>query len=307
MSENSESTDENAWCDSEFWNVNCLFSLIVLPNLVLWLLVCIPMCVYIRNEDKHKKWWWNLLHIRYFLMWIIIISMVISEFTWSTVQSCQCKCYSCFMRISVYLFIFILWYWFLYNHESKYKVEYQYFENVYKLSQAQEYLSKLNEAQPRITFIAQNYRMETMENDNGEYQERRNTVRYDETLLYNHKPLEELQILNIDGVTRVRLIKGFVFDSEELKSEHYARYSEFKARSRNVNELMDAEEVIHIPDFCDRILVIPESSDVPFWMNKTWFWTATFFFLSMPYQLLFKLRTKKLKYHIEKNIVSVDS
>ena len=76
MSENSESTEENAWCDSEFWNVNCLFSLIVLPNLVLWLLVCIPMCIYIRNEDKHKKWWWNLLHIRYFLMWIVIISMV---------------------------------------------------------------------------------------------------------------------------------------------------------------------------------------------------------------------------------------
>ena len=301
----SESVEETSWCDSEFWNMNCLFSLLVLPNMILWLLVCIPMCVYIRNEDKHKKWWWNLLHIRYFLMWIVIISMGISEFTWSTVESCQCKCYFCFMRISAYLFIFILWYWFLYNHESKYKVEYEYLENVYTLSQALEYLSKLNEAKPRISFIAQNYRIETIENDNGEYRERRNTVRYDETRLYNHKPLEALQTLTIDCITRVRFTKGFVFDSEELKQEHYDKYSEFKTRSKNINELMDAEEDIDIQDFCDRILVIPDGCDLPFWMNKTWFWIATFLFLSLPYQLFFKLRTRKLHYHIKKNLVSV--
>ena len=305
----AESDGENllGWCDSEFWKVDCVYSIIVLPNLILWLFALIPMYPYLCTGVDHKKWYWNPLNLRYFAVWIIIISMVITESHYSTIQSCQCICVYCFIRISVYIYIFIVWFWFLYKHELKFEVEYECFKNFYTHSQAQAYFTKLHLAKPIITFTAQNYIMETVETDEGLSEERNDTCRFDQTYIYNHKIPEDLQTLSIDGVTRVKLTKGFVFENDALKYDHYAKYHEFTQRSKVSDNLMDVKEEIYIPDFQDRILVIPDGSDIPFWLNKTYFWMAKFLFLSLPYQWLFKQRTKKAKYHIKKILVSLET
>ena len=305
----SENDDDKlfGWCDSEFWKLDCLSSLLILPNLIMWLFWCIPLLSHLWSNEDDKKWWSNPFLLRYLVLWIVIISVAIAESNYSTIQLCQCMCVFCFIRIFVYFYIFFVWFWFLYNHESIYKVEYQYFKNVFTLSQAQDYLMKLHMTNPRITFTAQNFVMETVHTHDGQYEQRKDTFRFEQTHLYNHKVSEEWKNLSIDGTTRVKLTKGFVFDYDALKYDHYAKYHEFKQRSRVRNHHMDAKEEIHIPDFVERILVIPDGCDLLFWLNKTYFWMSTFFFLSLPYQWLFKWRTKNTKYHIEKSLVSLET
>ena len=107
-------------------------------------------------------------------------------------------------------------------------------------------------------------------------------------------------------VTRVKLTKCFDFIDDQLKAEHKAKFKAFYWNSKR-DKNIDTREDVHLPGFHERILVVPDGKRNPFWMNIVCFWIATFFLMSLPYQLLFKWKTEKIQYCIKKSIDSVNA
>ena len=295
---------------------NIYWSSLIIPSTILlhsiaWLFFAIPQISYCISKKK----WMEPVQVRYYIMWIVIVAMAITEDTSNstTIEFCHCNCntFECLTRIAIYIFLFIIWSWFLYNPSSKFTHEYGYLDNVYTCSQAKDYLKELQKAKPEITFYAINYHMKTKSSpgSGGTRQVRYNTDSFQETHFYNHLIQESMQCVpnfSSDVVTRVKLTKSFEFIDDHLKAEHEAKFKAFYWNSKR-DEKIDTREEVHFSGFHERILIVPDGKHKPIWMNKVCLWIATFFLMSLPFQLLFKWRTEKVQYCINKRIDSVNA
>ena len=261
-----------------------------------------------------KQKWFQPVQMRYYAMWIIIIAMVYTEITSNstTIQLCSCKGETslCLTRIAVYIFLFIVWSWLIYNQKSKFKHEYGYLGNVYTCTQAMDYLKELQKAKPTIIFYAVNYHIWTESSGDRGYKEVKYiTDQLQETHFYNHHIKQSMFCFPkfpTNVVTRLRLSKSFEFINDQLKAEHEAKFKSFHWNSKR-DEKIDTFQEVHFQGFLERILVVPDNIHKPIWMNKAFFWIATFFLMSLPYQLLFKWKTEKIQYGIKKRIDSVNA
>ena len=289
--------------------------LVVIPSMILFALIILIFISIPHVCCFSKQKWLKPVQMRYYIMWIIIIAMVITEHISdsNTIELCQCNgdTILCLTRFTVYVFLAIIWSWFLYNPSSKFTHEYGYLDNVYTCSQAKDYLKELQKAKPEITFYAINYHMKTKSSpgSGGTRQVRYNTDSFQETHFYNHLIQESMQCVpnfSSDVVTRVKLTKSFEFIDDHLKAEHEAKFKAFYWNSKR-DEKIDTREEVHFSGFHERILIVPDGKHKPIWMNKVCLWIATFFLMSLPFQLLFKWRTEKVQYCINKRIDSVNA
>ena len=261
-----------------------------------------------------KQKWFQPIQMRYYVMWIIIIAMVYTESTSNstTIQLCSCKGETslCLTRIAVYIFLFIVWSWLIYNQKSKFKHEYGYLGNAYTCTQAMDYLKELHKAKPIIIFYAVNYHIRRESSGDRGYREVKYiTDQLQETQFYNHQIQQSMFCFPnfpTNVVTRLRLKKSFEFIDDQLKAEHEAKFKSFHWNSKR-DEKIDTFQEVHFQGFLERILVVPDNVRKPIWMNKACFWIATFFLMSLPYQLLFKWKTEKIQYGIKKRIDSVNA
>ena len=302
--------DETKVC---FWNMDwaLVMSLsIFMLQYIVWIFFLIP---HIPSMCCSKLKWLKPVQMRYYVKWIIIIAMMITELISdsTTIELCHCNgnTFLCLTRITVYVFLFFMWSWFIYNPSLKFKHEYAYLANVYTCSQAKDYLQELQKAKPVITFYAINYHLRTEHDSNGGTMEQRyNTDQFQETHFYNHyiQSMPDIPHFSSNLVTRMKLTKCFDFIDDQLKAEHKAKFQSFHMNSWRDEEI-DTREEVHFPGFTERILVVPDNEGKPIWMNKACFWIATFFLMSLPYQLLFKWKTEKIQYCINKRIDSVNA
>lgn len=78
-------------------------------------------------------------------------------------------------------------------------------------------------------------------------------------------------------------------------------------KTQHLNVFYDFERKDSVPNHHSDVVLCPNSNSVPFWINESFFWCATFLQLSWLYRWLFISCTRPLKYTLIKKVFCDDS
>ena len=202
--------------------------------------------------------------------------------------------------------------------ESYFSREYGYLSKLGDSGYASDYLKSLRETAPHLVMRAECYHYETRTrvvtytDGNGNLNTRLETytvrvVTHSDAELFRYSywvdnSKERLEYNETYGVTKIKLKNSIIAGDSETRELLDAAQAAFRERNRDIDEYMDYQLDITVDGFEKRMASYTDPSRKSWWIKKRYFWLATFLTFTWPYRWLFRARTGRAKYKVEKSI-----
>ncbi|KAK3724928.1 hypothetical protein QZH41_005686 [Actinostola sp. cb2023] len=202
--------------------------------------------------------------------------------------------------------------------ESVFSHELAYIKNIMHDETAWSYIQRMHAVAPIISMTVECYHWETRTrvvyytDANGNSQSRTET--YQERVVtfvdsdvfsfgcWVDVSKREMPSISYVALTRLKIDAHINFGDQETEEDYGRQREDMLDRNRHRDVHMDFSTSREIPGLEQRISAYVDLSVKPWWIGQGYFWIATLLMLTWPYRWLFRAKTAKSYYDLNKKI-----